>query len=242
MTIGFPELAISASALIAAFTSGLSGFAFGMVALSLWLHFLDPVVAGPLVVLCSLTGQLITTFSLHRSFRPDLFWPFILGGALGIPLGVMILKIAEPGPLKRGFGLFLVVYSTYALLRRSFKPVLAGGRLADGGIGMVGGVMGGMAGLSGVIPVLWCDLRGWGKEIGRGVYQPFNIAMHALALAGMAFAGLLGPEVWAAFAICAPAIVIGTFAGLRLYARVDERQFRRIVLWLVLVSGLALVV
>jgi uncharacterized membrane protein YfcA len=241
VSLGLPELAISASALIASFTSGLSGFAFGMVALSLWLHFLEPAVAGPLVVLCSLTAQLITSLSLHRSFRPDLFWPFVVGGALGIPLGVMILKIAEPGPLKRGFGAFLVIYSAYALLRRSMRPVMAGGRLADGGIGMVGGVMGGVAGLSGVIPVLWCDLRGWGKEIGRGVYQPFNIAMQILAAVALAFAGLLGEQVWMAYLICAPAVVVGTLAGLRLYARVDERQFRRIVLLLVLVSGLALV-
>ena len=242
MSVGLPELAVGAWAFVAAFASGLSGFAFGMVALGLWLHFLDPAVAGPLVVLCSLIGQLITTVILHRSFRPDLFWPFILGGALGIPLGVTILKFAEPGPLKRGFGVFLVAYSTYALLRRPMKPLLAGGRLADGGIGMVGGVMGGTAGLSGVIPVLWCDLRGWGKEIGRGVYQPFNLTMHALALAGMMFAGLLTEKVWIAFAFCAPGIVLGTLAGLKLYARVDDRQFRIMLLCLVLASGVTLVV
>ncbi|HEX2113837.1 MAG TPA: sulfite exporter TauE/SafE family protein, partial [Alphaproteobacteria bacterium] len=220
----------------------LSGFAFGLVALGLWLHLVEPAVAGPLVVLGSLTGQLITTIALRRSFRPDLFWPFILGGAFGVPLGVMVLKFADPGPLKRGFGIFLVAYAAYALLRPPLRPVLAGGRVADGGIGMVGGIMGGIAGLSGAIPVLWCDLRGWGKEIGRGVYQPFNIAMHALALSGMAIAGLLTAPVWTAFAVCLPGVVVGTLAGLKLYEQVDERQFRTIVLWLVLASGVVLTI
>jgi uncharacterized membrane protein YfcA len=242
MTFGATELAIGGTAFVASFTSGLAGFAFGLVALGLWLHFLDPAVAGPLVVLGSLVGQLITTLTLRRSFRPDLFWPFIVGGALGVPLGVLVLKFAEPGPLKRGFGVFLVAFAAYALLRPQMKPVAAGGRLADGGIGMVGGVMGGIAGLSGAIPVLWCDLRGWGKEIARGVYQPFNIAMHALALTGMAIAGLLDARVWTAFAFCLPGIVLGTWLGLKLYAHVDDRQFRGIVLWLVLASGVVLTV
>ena len=235
MTLGATVLALGSPSFVA-------GFAFGLVALGLWLHFIEPAVAGPLVVLASLTGQLITTVALRRSFRPDLFWPFVLGGAFGVPLGVLVLKFADPGPLKRGFGIFLVAYAAYALLRPPLRPVLAGGRIADGGIGMVGGIMGGIAGLSGAIPVLWCDLRGWGKEIGRGVYQPFNIAMHALALCGMAIAGLLTAPVWTAFAVCLPGVVIGTFAGLKLYAHVDDRQFRTIVLWLVLASGVVLTI
>jgi uncharacterized membrane protein YfcA len=240
MTFGMTDLALGGTAFVASFTSGLSGFAFGLVALGLWLHLVEPAVAGPLVVLSSLTGQLITTLALRRSFRPDLAWPFILGGVFGVPLGVTILKLVDPAPLKRGFGLFLVAYAAYALLRPPLRPVLAGGRLADGGIGMVGGVMGGIAGLSGAVPVLWCELRGWGKELGRGVYQPFNIAMHMLALGGMAIAGLLDATVWRAFAVCLPCVVIGTLVGLKLYAHVDDRQFRLIVLWLVLASGAAL--
>ena len=242
MTFGATELVVGGTAFVASFTAGLAGFAFGLVALGLWLHFLEPAVAGPLVVLCSLAGQLITTFALRQSFRPDLFWPFVLGGALGVPFGVLVLKFAEPGPLRRGFGIFLVAYAAYALLRPRVKSVVGGGRLADGGVGMVGGVMGGIAGLSGAIPVLWCDLRGWGKEMARGVYQPFNIAMHVLSLMGMAVAGLLGAKVWTAFAFCLPGILLGTWLGLRLYARVDDRQFRGIVLWLVLASGVVLTV
>jgi uncharacterized membrane protein YfcA len=240
MTFGTTELVLGATAFVASFTSGLSGFAFGLVALGLWLHVIEPAVAGPLVLLCSLAGQSITTLALRRSFRPDLAWPFILGGAIGVPFGVLALKFADPGPLKRGFGIFLVAYAAYALLRRPLRPVLFGGRLADGGVGVVGGVMGGLIGVSGAIPVLWCDLRGWGKEIGRGVYQPFNIAMQILGIIGVAIAGLLTEAVWSAFVACLPGIVAGTLIGLKLYARVDDRQFRAIVLWLVLASGATL--
>jgi uncharacterized protein len=242
MMPGAAELTIAAAALVASFTAGLSGFAFGLVALGLWLHLLPPAEAGPLVVLCSLTGQMLTSWSLRQSFRPDLFWPFIVGGLIGVPAGVAILKYAPADPLRRGFGLFLIAYCSYALLRAPIKPMTAGGRAADGAIGMVGGVMGGIAGLSGAIPVLWCDLRGWGKAIGRGVYQPYNIAMHVASLSVMAIAGVLTVRIWTLFALCLPALLVGTYVGLKLYARVDDRQFRLIVLWLVLASGVVLTV
>lgn len=242
MMPGAGELAIVAAALVASFTAGLSGFAFGLVALGLWLHLLPPIEAGPLVVLCSLTGQLLTTWSLRNDLRLDLSWPFIVGGLIGVPAGVTILKYASSDSLRRGFGAFLIAYCTYALIRAPMRPVTIGGRAADGAIGVVGGVMGGIAGLSGAIPVLWCDLRGWGKVIGRGVYQPFNIAMHTASIIGMSIAGVLSPRVWTLFAYCLPALLIGTLVGLKLYARVDDRQFRMIALWLVLASGVVLTV
>lgn len=161
--IGPTELAIAGVALAAAFTAGLAGFAFGLVALGLWLQFLPPTVAGPLVVLGSLVGQMLTTWTLRRSFRMDLAWPFIVGGLAGVPLGVFILKSAAPDSLKQWFGVFLVAYASYALLRPRMRPVAAGGKAADGGVGLAGGVLGGIAGLSGALPVLWADLRGWGK-------------------------------------------------------------------------------
>ena len=66
--------------------------------------------------------------------------------------------------------------------------------------------------------------------------------MQVLAIAGLAPAGLLGEAVWTAFAVCLPGVIAGNLAGLKLYARVDDRQFRMIVLWLVLASGVVLTV
>jgi uncharacterized membrane protein YfcA len=44
------------------------------------------------------------------------------------------------------------------------------------------------------------------------------------------------------FLIGLPAVLVGTWAGLRLYGRLDEASFRRVVLAVLLLSGLALTV
>ncbi len=50
-------LIVGAGALVAGFVSGLAGFGTGLVALGFWLHVIDPLLAAPLVVICSVVAQ-----------------------------------------------------------------------------------------------------------------------------------------------------------------------------------------
>ena len=50
------------------------------------------------------------------------------------------------------------------------------------GVGFLGGLFGGVAGLSGIFPAIWTQIRGWPKDIARGVYQPFIVMAHVLTL------------------------------------------------------------
>jgi uncharacterized membrane protein YfcA len=64
--------------------------------------------------------------------------------------------------------------------------------------------------------------------------------MQAIALGTYWFNGTLTPTVGKIFALMFPAIIIPTFAGARLYKRINEVVFRRIVLGLLLLSGAVL--
>jgi uncharacterized membrane protein YfcA len=63
--------------------------------------------------------------------------------------------------------------------------------------------------------------------------------MTGLWLSGM---GLVGADTLRLFVIGLPLLLAGTWVGLRLYARLDEAGFRKVVLGLLLISGLGLVV
>ena len=144
-------------------------------------------------------------------------------------------------PLKLGVGLLLIFYSSWMGLVRRPPIVTGGGRLADAAAGFVGGVMGGMASLSGPVPVIWVQLRGWPKDEQRGVNQPFNMAVLATALLSSAVAGFLDRTflVWAVITL--PTTLIGARLGLGLYGRINDVQFRGIVLVLLGLSGATLI-
>jgi uncharacterized protein len=229
-------------ALAAGFVQGLSGFAFGLVAMTFWVWAVAPQVAGPLVVFGSLVGQLLSLGSFRRSFDARRVWPFVLGGCAGAPIGVWLLHYVDPTEFKMAVGLILVAYCPLMLFIGAVPRITAGGRLADGGAGLIGGVMGGLGGLNGPAPTLWCSLRGWSRDEQRAIFQTFSLCMQALTLAIYAASGLITRETVGLFAIVAPAMVVPTLFGVRLYARFSEAGFRRLILILLSLSGIVLLI
>lgn len=227
-------------ALAAGFVQGLSGFAFGLVAMTVWVWVITPQLAGPLVVFGSLVGQLLSLGWLRRSIDSRRLFPFVLGGCVGTPIGVWMLHYVDQTVFKMTVGLILVAYCPLLLCIRRVPRVTAGGRLADGGIGLVGGVMGGLGGLNGPAPTLWCALRGWSRDEQRAVFQTFSLCMQALTLAIYATTGLITRDTLQLFAVVAPAMIIPTLIGVRLYARFTEAGFRQLILILLSLSGVVL--
>ena len=229
-------------ALAGGFVTGLAGFGTGLTALGFWLHVVDPVVAAALVVICSVVGQAQSLYTVRRAVSWGRAWPFLLGGVIGVPLGVAALRAVEPGALKILLGLFLIGYTSVTLALRRLPMVRWGGRVADALVGFGGGVLGGVAGLSGPLPTIWCGLRGWDADAQRGVYQLFNLTILSMALVAYATRGILTRQVLGYALVCLPATLLGAYGGIRLYGRVDDRQFRYLVLWLLFASGVILTV
>ena len=115
-----------------------------------------------------------------------------------------------------------------------------GGRAADTAIGLVGGFLGGLAGLSGILPAIWTQLRGWPKDTARGVYQPFILVAHLLSLILLGAVALDRTGVML-FLAALPAALIGMWIGWTVYGRLDERLFRRVFAGLLIASGLPLI-
>ncbi len=241
MTFGL-VLVVTLGTLAGGFVSGLSGFAFGMVALSIWIWSLDPQMLAPMVVFGSLVAQLASLGVVRRGLVWRRLLPFLVGGAAGVPLGFLLLRLIDPTEFRAAVGAVLVVYCSFMLLRPELPPSAWGGRVADVVAGFVGGTMGGLAGLSGPVPTIWCMLRGWEKEVQRAVFQSFNLAMHVITLTVYASGGLLTPAIGTVFAVMLPAVLLSTWLGTRLYRRLSDSGFRLVVLCLLLLSGTVLLI
>src|SRR5216683_434228 len=160
-------LATFAGALVA----GLSGFAFGLVAASIWLSILSPLQTATLIIAFGLIVQGYSVWKLRSALDWRKLWPFVAGAALGVPVGVTILTWANPAHARIGVGAFLVLYSLYALFRPTIDPVKAGGAAADAGVGFLSGVFGGITGLAGILVTIWCGLRGGPRDGRRAVFH-----------------------------------------------------------------------
>ncbi len=221
-----------------AFVAGLSGFAFGVIAASLWLYILTPSQSATLIVAFGLLVQGYSVWKLRRALDWRRLWPFVAGAALGVPLGVTLLTWSDPRNVRIAVGIFLVIYSLYAFLRPAFKPVGAG--IGDAIVGLFNGVFGGLTGLAGILVTIWCGLRGWPKDVQRTVFQPVAVATFLMSGLWLGARGTVTGDTIKFFVIGLPFLFAGTWLGLKLFGRIDESMFRKIVLALLFVSGAAL--
>ena len=112
--------------------------------------------------------------------------------------------------------------------------------LADSGIGFLSGIIGGTTGLAGILATVWCNLRGWPKDEQRTIFQPVGVAIFAMTLLWLGGSGSVTSDVVWLILLGLPALLVGAWLGLKLYGRLDETDFRRVVLALLLVSGIVL--
>ncbi|MGI9421930.1 MAG: sulfite exporter TauE/SafE family protein [Hyphomicrobiaceae bacterium] len=230
-------------ALVAGFTTGFAGFGTGLVASGLWFHALPAHFVPPLVVLSSVGAHAVGLMSVRTPFAWRQAAPFLVGGVLCVPLGAATLAVVSPDALRLSIGCFLVLYAIIQLTGLARLRIgLWGGRPGDIAIGASGGFLGGFAGLSGPLPLIWLQLRGGPVHAQRSTYQPYNMVIMALAVVGMAVAGQIGWGVLAVAALCLPATILGAWIGSKAYSVASDAMFRRVVLALLLISGLVLVV
>ena len=167
--------------------------------------------------------------------------PFVIGGAVGVPVGAYLVTFLNPAHLRIGVGILLIAYSTYNLARPTFTPITSSPVL-DGGIGVLNGLLGGLTGLGGVISTVWVQLGGGTKDAQRAVFQPVLFLTMTMATLTFAAAGhLFNMDIVKLFLMGLPALLLGLWLGVRLYGRLDDAAFRKAILILLLISGVSLV-
>ena len=67
------------------------------------------------------------------------------------------------------------------------------------------------------------------------------MVMQIITLAGYAWAGQLDAAFWSMGVLVLPAVLVPAWLGTMLYTRLSDRVFRRVILGLLLVSGVLLV-
>lgn len=239
--------------LTASVFSGLSGFGFSAIG-CLSLLVLPPQRGVVLLMALSLATQASSFRKLWPELRPfalpwhrrDGVLPYLAGGTVGIPIGLVILNALGTRQLTIALGLLLIAYSLWSLLNESQ------GRLKDPMpahwrsfvVGAVGGVVGGFSAFPGSALVVWNGLRGAGKEEGRALTQPFILWMQIVGIVLFAVTRprLFDASFWAILASALPSALLGNTLGVAIYRTTGDLGYRRITLAALGLSGGGLIV
>ena len=222
--------------------NGLAGFGTALFALGFWLQIMPPVQAVSMVVVMSVASGLQGVWLVRNSIsnQPRRLVRFLLPALPGIPLGVAALSFVPVDVLKITIAGFMLLYGGFFSLRSTLPKFERPTPIADCFVGFLGGLLGGAASLSGALPTMWCAMRPWPKAETRAVLQPFNVTVLGLTLILFATKGAYTWDVLKLIAIALPVTMVSAQIGITIFKRLNDDQFRRLIIALMFVSGLVL--
>lgn len=227
--------------LLASVISSIAGFAFSAVCGAMLFHLsADPVQIVQIMIVCSIANQTTMVWSLKRDIQWRALAVFLVGGAVGLPLGIAVLLTLDRHVYTHVLGVFLVLYGGYMLGRRPLV-IKRQTKALDVLAGFLGGITGGAAGFPGASVTIWCGFKGWNKDRQRAMYQPFILITQVAALAAISLLRHSAGKTGFAPAILLgiPGSLLGTAIGMSLYKRLSDNHFARVVNLLLIVSGIS---
>lgn len=215
-------------------TFGLAGTVLMLPLLSFWFD-------SKTLVVYSVMPQIMTAgVALSRSRRhvePRIVASMMATAVIGAFIGLWLFHIAPLDIFRvllagaiTAAGLYLVVTPH----RITLHPVSA--RLLDA----LGGVTQGLFGISGPVIMTRLIATFEGKALVRAYAFAFFLPLNLVRAVGYVFTGAYTPDIVEMMLFSAPFLVLALWYADRLHVHVNEKMFRRVVSWLILIGGLTL--
>jgi len=227
-------------AFFAGLVQGATGFGSGIVLNAFWLHILEPSAAISLNIVSCLFVSALPIYKLRKTLDFSKLKSFVFFGVIGIPTGLLILTMTDPSIFKTTVGLILVIFSIWKFKSKDILINFKSNPTLIKLIGFISGILGGFAALGGILPTIWVNLQRLPKDTQRGTYEPFIFITSIAAVISFYFAGFLTLDIFYNFLKAFPALMLGSWIGIKIYALINEALFRQVILGLIFLAGLVL--
>ncbi len=233
-----PGILIIAIVLVAAFAQSLTGFGFALIVMPLLTMLLGVRTAAPVVALVAITVYAVNIIRYRRAINVAEVLRLGVASAAGVPLGIWVLSNASEDVVMRVLGAILVAYGAYALARPEVRRKLPRGWAYPAGF--LAGCLGGAYNTPGPPLIVYGSMRRWPRDEFRAVLQVLFFVNASLVVASHALAQHLSKQVLVYYLLAVPALLSGILLGSIVDRRIDQGQFRRVVMVMIVLLGLAL--
>ena len=146
-------MALAATTFVSALLYAVSGFGFAVLAAPLFLLLVDPAQAIQLVIILSTALSLTVLPGLRRSVAPQLLLRLTIGSIVGLPIGLVAFRYADPVLVRLMVGATILIFAALVVATRRHRgggwaslAMRPGRDLAAGAISGAAAALVGMAG------------------------------------------------------------------------------------------------
>jgi uncharacterized membrane protein YfcA len=227
-------IALAATTIVAALIYAISGFGFAVLAAPLFLLFLDPARAIQLVIIISTALSIVVVPGLLRAIAPWLLLRLALGNLVGLPLGLVAFRHADPILVRAAAGATIFGFAVLMAVsrRRSGQPgerkhwtafAMSPGR--DLAAGAVSGIANAVVGMAGPPVLIYLLLAGAEARTVRATLLAFFALSYGVTL--VSHAATIG----------IPFAFLGGLAGRPIGDRLSAKAFAVVAIALLAVAG-----
>ena len=223
---------------VASAAQALSGFGFALIATPLVAVLVGPKEA---VVGLTIVGPVLTTQLWLRdrgSVDRDATGVITVAALLGMPLGILVLTRADERTLTALIAIAVIAFAL--LLGRGLR--VPARRSTDVVAGFTAGVLATSTGTSGPPIVIALSAKEMAPTVFRSTISVIFLIQSGVALLAFALAQQFDVDAVLVALAGLPGVILGAMVGERGFRRLDAQAFRRVVLAMLLLSGVVALV
>lgn len=219
------------------FVQTMVGFAGSIIALPILLIGLKLPDAIAYVSIFYLFSCSFLVFKEWKNIDKSVIWKLSLASAVGVILGIVVLTYSKPVVLKKGLGIFILLYVAYVVLG---KAQLKLGHKTSVMFGMLGGFFAGVFSTGGPLYVIAVKNTVEEAKIFRATMIGVLALVTVVRVPSLVLGGVLNSGHVKMSLIIFPIFLLAQFLGRRLFLKINEELFKKILLILLALSGTAL--
>lgn len=220
----------------AATVAGTTGFGYGLVSVPLLILVLPPRMVVPAVTTHIFLISLLILLEVIKKVDLRRIWPLMATGLIGLPLGVYVLLALSEGALRTIVGVVIVFFAVALLLGLNLE--IKNEKLALLPVGVASGLLASGIAMAGPPVILFFTNQGMRKQVFRANLAAYFVFLNTITIPAHAASGLFTGDVVRYALLFLPTLVAGKVLGSFLSRKVPEEAFHRVVLVIVLCSGL----
>lgn len=222
------------------YIKGLCGFANTLVFTTIMSFGVSNRSISPVELLLGYPSNALIAYRERKSIDKRLCLPLAALVVLGSIPGMLLLKNADTGDIKLVFGVVIVLLGFEMLLRERYK---GGAKEPKGMLALIGLLSGVLCGLYGVGALLGAYIGRVAKDASafRANICVVFFVENTLRIVMYSAVGLLDGEMALMALSLLPAALLGLFLGAKSAGVVSEKTAKRLVMILLILSGVSLI-
>lgn len=224
--------------LLASILQTSTGFGFSILAIPFLLLIFEPKEAIQINIILSLFISISLLTTIKRDIDFGVIKRFVIGSAVGLPMGMMIFVFLDVEKLKFGISLIILLVTVMLILKLRIHQ----SESRDLFVGGLSGSLTSSIGMPGPPLLLYFSGTETSKEKLRGTTLAYYLFIYSTALIMQIIFVGTNKKIWMASSFALPLVLVGLYLGQILFKRINQRTFRLFTYVILLFTGIYLLI